>query len=82
MATVNKTNLSITVYLHNGDTYDVDDGVNGNYATAAMYDFKAEKIIKVVDSGTEVFIPFHSVLKIEQTINNVSSTVTNDICQP
>ena len=81
MATIKSTNVSIKIYLHNGDTYEVQDDANGKNATAALYDFNARNIVKVVGEGLETLIPFHSILKIEKTIATVETEVENDICK-
>lgn len=82
MATIKKTNVSIKIYLHNGDTYEVKDGADGNFATAALYEFNARNIVTVVGDGLDTLIPFHSILKVEKTIETVEEEVENDICKP
>lgn len=82
MATIPSTNVSIKIYLHNGDTYEVQDDANSKNATAALYDFNAKGIVRVIDNGLDTLIPFHSILKVEKTIATVQTQVDNDICRP
>lgn len=80
MATVKKINKSITIYLHNGDTYEVADGENGSLATAALYDFNNKDIVKVVGDDMETLIPFHSILKVEVTTSEEETEVEDTFC--
>lgn len=80
MATVSERNLTITIYLHNGDTYEVADERGKKIATSALGDFNARNIVKVIEDDQYVLIPFHSILKVEVTQSTQETEIEDTFC--
>lgn len=76
--------LTVTFTLHNGDEIEVKDTSRLETPARAAFDqFKRYEIIKLEgagDAGADMYVPFHSVLKVEVGSEAATETYDDEMC--